>query len=126
MLRHGSATENAKYLSDSELKIKHGWTMGSRMAAVYVHLSGADIDDKLCAIYGSKEVKTSTPSFVPIICPRCKEKSSPGTSYCARCGTPLEPREISKSSIDIEQVRNDLRELREMFAKAKPSGEAAK
>jgi len=78
MLRHGSATENAKFLTDSELKVRHGWTMGSRMASVYVHLSGKDMDDKLVGIYSGKQAKPQTPEFSPNICPRCKEKSSPG------------------------------------------------
>jgi integrase len=47
MLRHGSATRNAQFLTDSELKIMYGWAMGSKMPAVYVHLSGKDLDGKL-------------------------------------------------------------------------------
>ena len=74
MLRHGSATENARFLSDSELKIKHGWTMGSRMPAVYVHPSGKDLDEKLFSIYSGKEAKPPTPDFMQLICVRCKTK----------------------------------------------------
>jgi site-specific recombinase XerD len=47
MLRHGSATKNAQFLTDSELKIMYGWAMASKMPAVYVHLSGKDLDGKL-------------------------------------------------------------------------------
>lgn len=44
MFRHGSATRNAKYLTDSELKLMYGWTMDPRMPSVYIHLSGGDLD----------------------------------------------------------------------------------
>jgi integrase len=46
MFKHGSASRNAKYLTDSELKRMYGWSMASRMPAIYVHLSAADLDEK--------------------------------------------------------------------------------
>jgi len=46
MFRHGSATRNAKSLTDSELKLMYGWIMDSRMPLVYIHLSGGDLDHK--------------------------------------------------------------------------------
>jgi integrase/recombinase XerD len=77
MLRHGSATVNAKYLKDSELKAMYGWTMSSRMASVYVHLQSSDLDDKLQSIYGGRLAEQKPPEFTQVICSRCKEKNSP-------------------------------------------------
>jgi integrase/recombinase XerD len=107
MLRHGSATENARFLSDSELKVKHGWTMSSRMPAVYVQLSGKDLDDKLVSIYSGKAVKPPTPEFTLVICPRCKGSCSPGMVYCSRCGTPLNPEELA--TVSISETQSDMR-----------------
>ncbi len=78
MLRHGSATVNARYLTDSELKVRYGWAMSSRMPAVYVHLSSQDLDDKLQSIYSGKPVETKEPEFSPIVCPRCNEEDTSG------------------------------------------------
>ena len=63
MLRHGSGTVNARYLTDSELKIRYGWAMDSRMPAVYVHLSSQDLDDKLQSISSGKPVEAKRPEL---------------------------------------------------------------
>jgi site-specific recombinase XerD len=113
-LRHGSATQNAKFLTDSELKIRYGWSMSSRMPAVYIHLSSADLDDKLLSIYHGKPIE-SRPQFVPVICARCQEQNSPGTKYCGRCGSPLSQHEIAKPVLEIQDLREEITELREII-----------
>ena len=47
MFRHTAMTELARVLTEQELKAVAGWTQSSRMAAVYVHLSGRDIEAAL-------------------------------------------------------------------------------
>lgn len=37
------------YLTKAQMKIYFGWTQGSDMLGVYVHLSGKDVDDVLKA-----------------------------------------------------------------------------
>jgi len=46
-LRHTSATYLAKHLTEQEMKIYFGWTMGSDMVKTYVHLSCRDLDEKV-------------------------------------------------------------------------------
>ena len=116
MLRHGSATRNAKFLTDSELKVMYGWSMSSKMPAVYVHLSGKDLDDKLTALYSGIKIEQK-PEFTPVICPRCSEKASPGMLYCPRCATPLDPRERGRMTIEEENAKSELRELRKLVEK---------
>ena len=117
MLRHGSATRNAKFLTDSELKLMYGWSMSSKMPAVYVHLSGRDLDDKLTAIYTGERREPIKPDFAPVICPRCNEKASRGMVFCPKCATPLDPRERSKMTVEDEGAKNELRELRKLVEK---------
>lgn len=112
MLRHGSATRNAQFLTDSELKVMYGWAMGSKMPAVYVHLSGKDLDGKLSALYSGKPVEPPRPEFAPVICPRCSERASPGMLYCPRCASPLDPREQSRISLEDQTVKEELKRLR--------------
>ena len=118
MLRHGSATRNAQFLTDSELKVMYGWAMGSKMPAVYVHLSGKDLDGKLSALYSGRPVEPPKPEFVPAICPRCSERASPGMLYCPRCASPLDPREQSKTLLEDQTVREELKRLREIVERA--------
>ncbi|MGC9145998.1 MAG: primase-like DNA-binding domain-containing protein [Nitrososphaeria archaeon] len=60
LFRHSAATRDARYLTESELKLKYGWVGGSDMAEVYVHLSWADLDNKLLAVYAGRP----TPNLV--------------------------------------------------------------
>ncbi len=112
MFRHGSATRNAKFLTDSELKLMYGWSMSSRMPATYIHLSGGDLDRKYQAVYSGKPVEPPKPEFAPVICPRCKEKASPGMLYCPKCATPLDQAERAKMALQEEQTKRDVTELR--------------
>ena len=108
LFRHSAATRDAQHLTESELKIKYGWTGGSEMAGTYVHLSGADLDAKLAAIYGGREIKPPAPVFVPVKCPRCGFDNSPGQRFCGRCGLPLEAKELAKSSVELEELKQKL------------------
>ncbi len=117
MLRHGSATRNAKFLTDSELKLMYGWSMSSKMPAVYVHLSGRDLDDKLTALYGGEKVGPIKPEFAPIICPRCNEKASRGMVYCPRCASPLDEGDRSRMQVEDETTKEELTRLRKLVEK---------
>ena len=50
LLRHSRATHLAKYLTESQLKVYFGWSQGSDMPKIYVHLSGKDVDEALLKI----------------------------------------------------------------------------
>lgn len=104
MLRHGAATRNAKFLTDSELKLMFGWSMSSRMTGTYVHLSGGDLDAKYQEVYGQGRVVTK-PTFAPLICPRCHDKSPVGARFCVKCATPLEEKEQARLTAQAEEDR---------------------
>ncbi len=50
LFRHSRATYLASYLTEVQLCVFMGWTIGSTMARIYVHLSGADLDAALAAV----------------------------------------------------------------------------
>lgn len=52
LLRHSRSTQLATYLTESQLCYYSGWVMGSNMAAIYVHLSGRDIDNAIFDMNG--------------------------------------------------------------------------
>jgi integrase len=99
--RHTRATHLAKLLTEQELKIYFGWTRTSNMAGVYVHLSGADIEDKILEINGIKQTKGSEIHKIPTIkCWNCKELNSIGNKFCSYCASP-----IDKDSTEVQRVR---------------------
>lgn len=50
--RHARATFLANRLSDAQMRQLFGWTQSSKMTAVYVHLSGRDVDNALLQLHG--------------------------------------------------------------------------
>ena len=110
LLRHARLTELAKYLPEQKLKVFAGWTPGSRMAGVYVHLSGKDLDEDILRIHGKlpeKEVETE-----PKVCPRCKFENVGNGQYCTMCGMVLE-QSVALEKINEEQTITELKRLLE-------------
>jgi integrase/recombinase XerD len=119
MFRHGSATRNAKFLTDAELRLMFGWSPASKVPSRYIHLSGGDLDAKYRAVYGSgKPVEPAKPQFAPVICPRCQEKGSPGMRFCPKCAAPLEEAERAKLTVREEETRNEIAELRKLVERS--------
>ena len=50
--RHARATHLANLLTEAQMKEYFGWTQSSKMASVYVHLSGRDVDNAILKIHG--------------------------------------------------------------------------
>jgi len=90
LFRHSRATFLASKLTEAQMKEHFGWTQGSKMAAVYVHLSGRDVDNALLQLQGFTKPKDDQEERMQVtFCKRCHEKNSPSTKYCTRCGTPF-------------------------------------
>ena len=45
MFRHSEATNSAKFMTEAQLRKRHGWSPESKMPARYVHLINADVDE---------------------------------------------------------------------------------
>jgi len=85
-----------------------GWDRASDMAAVYVHLSGRDVDNAILGVYGLKEAKESQQPLIKIEpCPRCKEPNSPESLFCIKCGLPLK----EKSTLALDKAEDIIIEL---------------
>jgi integrase len=107
--RHSKATAFANKLTESQMKEYFGWTQASKMAAVYVHLSGRDVDNAILEIHGlaNGENKKADAALEPKKCPRCERMCEPDANLCARCGLPLD----LNTAIDHEKKANDLKRL---------------
>jgi integrase/ribosomal protein L40E len=105
--RHARATHLAKYLSEAIMKQHFGWTQDSKMASVYYHLSGKDVDEALLKLHGLKpeETKEETPKIK--ICPRCGEANSILSHFCKKCNAPLD----LPTMLEVEDQRKQLDEF---------------
>jgi len=118
--RHSRASFLAKFLTESQLKVYFGWTQGSDMAQVYVHLSGRDVDDALLSkVFGLKKFEEKgRPKLVHTFCLRCKEPNTTEHSVCQRCSFPLEAKAVEAYETSIKdnagQMLDMMKQLKEV------------
>jgi len=106
-LRHARLTNLAKQgFSEMELRIIAGWEKNSDMPAVYIHLSGADVENKILEKNGliepNEEIKT--PPTKPKECPRCKTKNAYDAQYCMTCSMIID---LKKAKEFDEKINHD-------------------
>jgi site-specific recombinase XerD/ribosomal protein L40E len=102
--RHARATHLANKLTEAQMKEYFGWVQSSDMASIYVHLSGRDVDNALLRMHGLVKDEDKQDEILKLkICERCKEKNSPVSKFCKRCGSPLD----LKTILDFEKKRRE-------------------
>jgi len=115
-LRHGKLTEMARNgLSEGELRIQAGWSGGSSMPEIYVHLSGKDLEKKILSIAGIlEEEEVNKPGAMdPIRCPRCRTMNAPGSRFCSMCSQVLDERAMQEIDQVITDVSYDMARMTE-------------
>lgn len=106
--RHSRATFLASRLKEAQLKDYLGWTQSSRMAGIYVHMSGRDTDSSILKIYGLKDEEEKEESILkPVKCTICETLNSSGSRFCSKCGRPLS----IETAIEIEEKRKEADEV---------------
>jgi len=110
--RHSRATYLAKFLTEAQMKEFFGWQQSSKMAAIYVHLSGRDVDSALLKSYGIEvdDGKKEQSKLNPIKCIRCSEVNESTNKFCKKCGLILNE-ETKNEVIQEELKRNQADEL---------------
>jgi len=106
-VRHARLTHLAKVLPEQKLKKFAGWTPDSRMASVYVHLSGKDLDKDILELYG-REVEEEKPTQIiltPKECVRCHTENAPTAKFCSTCGMVLNEEEARRLE-HLEEQKN--------------------
>jgi integrase/recombinase XerD len=94
LLRHSAATILAPKVSDTVLKRYFGWSMGSTMPAIYIHMakSSKEIDNEIISARTGKPIPKkdqAESALTPITCWNCKTENGQSTEYCMVCGMPL-------------------------------------
>ncbi|MFA5246816.1 MAG: tyrosine-type recombinase/integrase [Candidatus Micrarchaeia archaeon] len=122
LFRHSRATALANKLTEAQMKEYFGWTQSSKMASVYVHLSGRNMDNALLELQGfSAREDTKEEQMKVVFCKRCHEKNSPSMKFCARCGSPFNQMLVSDEYGNrSNELMNELfqdPEVKEFFAR---------
>ncbi len=99
--RHSRATALAKNpkISTSIFEKLMGWSPGSPMAKIYVHLSGREVEDAMLRAHGIEVTSQEVPPpRLPIVCGRCRTSNEPDARFCLQCGGPLD----AATAVDLE------------------------
>ncbi len=107
LLRHSRFTHLARDFTESDLKVMAGWTGDSRMAGVYVHRSGGDVEKKqleMAGLLNKEEMRKEDEVLKPRDCPRCKEINPATAKFCYKCGMALD----LETAMKIEQKESGL------------------
>ncbi|GFN40081.1 MAG: integrase [Marine Group I thaumarchaeote] len=126
LFRHSEATDTANYLTEAQMKKRHGWSSTSKMPARYTHLINADVENAILSHYGIKKDKEIAASL-PRICNVCQMPNSPESKLCTKCGKPLvltyalelEEREKAEFEKERKEFRNKFAELENLKTKFK-------
>jgi integrase len=109
LFRHSRATFLARHLTESQMKQYLGWTQSSKMAGIYVHLSGRDTEEAILALNGikTKEKNELKEELKPRKCAKCYKINAATVRFCDNCGMILDGIEASKiiqKEIDREKA----------------------
>lgn len=109
LFRHTRATRTASIMPEQAMKAYFGWGQDSKMAGIYVHMSGKDTDESILRANGievKKEVAIS--KLIAVKCLRCKTQNGSTSRFCKTCGLPLDEKESNKIlNEDVERSRAD-------------------
>lgn len=111
LFRHSRATQLANIMSEAQMKQYLGWEQSSRMAGIYVHMSGKDTDDALLRANGIISNKDKEESKLkPIKCMKCHNENPVTNKYCYICGFILNE-EQSKEVLKNDFERKNMDDL---------------
>ncbi len=117
LFRHSEATETAKYMTEAQMKKRHGWTSESKMPARYVHLVNADVDEAIFKHYGITK-NEETKQKLPQKCHICEMPNPPEATICCKCGKPLDLEAgLKMEQVEKEQQQTKIKHLEEQVEK---------
>lgn len=86
--RHSRVTFCARFMNEAQLRSYFGWTMKSKVASRYIHLSTKDLQNSIRVMNGFKPLQSSTSILAPREC-ICGELNTYQDVFCKVCNTGL-------------------------------------
>jgi len=102
LFRHSEATRTANFLTEAQMRKRHGWTAESKMTSRYVHLVDADVDRAILEFHGVSQPKPKS-EIMPKKCVLCDFMNSPDSEGCSKCGRPLDEQSAFKIEEDSKK-----------------------
>jgi site-specific recombinase XerD len=96
--------------NEGVLKMMAWGHQGTRMMAVYSHLTGTDIDGEILRMHGvEKSAVKSNQTMQVMHCKHCMTLNEPGSKFCGMCGMPLNEKEQRSMNQIVKEIeRNPL------------------
>lgn len=86
--RRFSATNSSKFMSDTELMMRYGWSRRQTVSSyTFIHPKQAETAYKRG--FGKEEKEIEESKMIPKSCAICKHKNEATNDFCSRCGKPL-------------------------------------
>ena len=113
LFRHSEATFTANFMTEAQMRKRHGWSSDSKMPARYVHLVNADVEDAIFKHYGIKKEDEKT-LHMPEKCHFCGMHNPSDSSSCTNCGKllnvkaaeMLDEKQESEKKILLEKIES--------------------
>jgi len=119
--RHARATSLANKLTEAQMKELFGWVQSSKMASVYVHLSGRNVDNALLQIHGLAKEEDKKETVLKLKkCLRCQDINDPTSQFCKKCGSPLDIETTMKLEENRKKYEDFVFELLKRLAEKDP------
>jgi len=128
LFRHSVATILSEKLSEAQMKEYLGWEQDSKMASVYIHLSGKRVDNAILEMNGlkKKEIAEERSELIPTKCPRCETFNEATNEYCKHCWLPLTLEANNEIQQNSEKTQESLVSLMKLIELAGANPEKIK
>ena len=113
MFRHTRATELVRKGIRGQVFSKlMGWTAGSAMEQVYVHLSTADVKNEIASkVFGMETEAPQADLLKSSTCPKCHNVNPQGSMICEKCNLPLSTDLIVQAITEKSNLEQRIGEL---------------
>ncbi|AJW71049.1 tyrosine-type recombinase/integrase [Nitrosopumilus adriaticus] len=105
LFRHSAATDAANYLTDAQMRDRHGWSSYSKVPGRYVHLTHKDVDNAMTKYYGLSRAESRGS---PIKCSICEMQNNPEQNNCWKCGKALSLKSVINNSQIFGNISKNL------------------
>ena len=108
--RHSEATDSANFMTEAQMRKRHGWSPSSKMPARYVHMIDSDVENAILERHGMKK-KQNKVLNTPKKCQFCDMFNSHNAEICVKCSKPLDSLQAEKIVLNNQTSNDELKDL---------------